>query len=55
MFLEGMRKPWWIAALVVWLVVLIGLQEYRGYDFQTAFTDPFLPSSARSSQEARPS
>ena len=26
-----------------------------GYDFQTAFTDPFLPSSARSSQEARPS
>jgi uncharacterized repeat protein (TIGR04138 family) len=26
-----------------------------GYDFKTAFTDPFLPSSARSSTEARPS
>ena len=36
MFLEGMRKPWWMAAFVVWLVVLIGLQEYRGMDFQAA-------------------
>lgn len=36
MFLEGMSKPWWIAAIVVWLAVLLGLQEYRGMDFQTA-------------------
>jgi len=36
MFLEGMTKPWWIAAVVVWLVVLIGLQEYADYDFQGA-------------------
>ena len=36
MFLEGMTKPWWIAAVVVWLIVLIGLQEYGGYEFQGA-------------------
>lgn len=26
-----------------------------GYDFATAFSDPFLPTSARSGKEARPS
>ena len=36
MFLEGMKKPWWIAALVVWVAVLIALQEYRDMDFDTA-------------------
>jgi hypothetical protein len=36
MFLEGMSKPWWIAAIAVWLVVLIGLQEYADMDFQGA-------------------
>lgn len=36
MFFEGMKKPWWAAALVVWVAVLIALEEYRGMDFDTA-------------------
>jgi uncharacterized repeat protein (TIGR04138 family) len=32
------------------------IEDFTGsYDFKTAFTDPFLPPSARSSTEARPS
>jgi hypothetical protein len=36
MFLEGMRKPWWIAAVVVWVVTILALERFAGYDFTTS-------------------
>ncbi len=36
MFLQGMKKPWWIAAIIVWVVTILALEEFAGYDFTTS-------------------
>ena len=36
MSLPGLNKPWWIAAMVVWVVTIVALEQLVGYDFTTS-------------------